>query len=110
MSSGPLLTPLPPSTHIKNSDKSALFLSTHSNFTLWPYCDYFLGQNEMRGTKHKSLRRKPIKQQDARNRPRKEFQEIFEVCGYDARDAAQDWWVQWGVLGEIMLGMTQENG
>lgn len=41
---------------------------------------------------------------------RAQFQEIFEVWGYDARDAAEDWWVQWGVLGERALGMTQGNG
>ena len=38
---------------------------------------------------------------------REQFQEIFEVWGYDARDAAEDWWIQWGVLGERALAMSE---
>lgn len=41
---------------------------------------------------------------------REQFQEIFEVWGYDARDAAEDWWIQWGALGERALGMSPEHG
>ncbi|EIM83988.1 FAD/NAD-P-binding domain-containing protein [Stereum hirsutum FP-91666 SS1] len=34
-----------------------------------------------------------------------QFAELCGVWGYDAIDAAEDWWVQWGMLRERALGM-----
>lgn len=31
---------------------------------------------------------------------RRQWMEFFEVWGYDARDAAESWWVEWGALRE----------
>jgi len=30
-----------------------------------------------------------------------QWQEIGAVFGYDAADAAEDWWIKWGALGEL---------
>lgn len=35
----------------------------------------------------------------------RQFAEICEVWGYDAVDAAEDWWVHWGMLRERALGL-----
>lgn len=35
----------------------------------------------------------------------RQFAEICEVWGYDAIDAAEDWWVHWGMLRERAMGM-----
>lgn len=40
----------------------------------------------------------------------RQWQELFEIWGYDARDAAESWWVEWGILGERALGMDMRNG
>lgn len=34
-----------------------------------------------------------------------QFAELCGVWGYDAIDAAEEWWVQWGMLRERALGM-----
>lgn len=36
-------------------------------------------------------------------RLREQWEEIGEVFGYNAREAAEDWWMQWGVLGDAKL-------
>jgi salicylate hydroxylase len=35
---------------------------------------------------------------------REQYETIGEVFGYSAREAAEDWWVQWGSLGESSRG------
>lgn len=39
----------------------------------------------------------------------RQWQELFEIWGYDARDAAESWWVEWGILGERALNMDMGN-
>lgn len=34
---------------------------------------------------------------------RRQWMEFYEVWGYDARDEAEGWWVEWGVLRERAL-------
>lgn len=34
---------------------------------------------------------------------REQYEEIGEVFGYNAREAAEDWWVKWGVLGDAKV-------
>lgn len=35
-----------------------------------------------------------------------QWEEISEVLGYSAREAAEDWWVSWGVLRERSLSIS----
>lgn len=35
----------------------------------------------------------------------KQFADVCEVWGYDAIDAAEDWWVHWGMLRERAAGL-----
>lgn len=35
----------------------------------------------------------------------KQFADVCEVWGYDAIDAAEDWWVHWGMLRERASGL-----
>ena len=34
------------------------------------------------------------------NQLREQWEEISEVFGYNAREAAEDWWIKWGSLGQ----------
>ena len=34
---------------------------------------------------------------------RMQWEQICEVLGYNAREAAEDWWVSWGILRERSL-------
>lgn len=36
---------------------------------------------------------------------RRQWQELFEVWEYDAREAAESWWIEWGILGERAMEM-----
>lgn len=36
---------------------------------------------------------------------KRQFDEICVIWGYDAIDAAEDWWVKWGMLRESALGL-----
>ena len=40
---------------------------------------------------------------EAESELRRQWLQFFEVWGYDASDAAEDWWVEWGVLAERAL-------
>lgn len=41
----------------------------------------------------------------------RKWQRLFAIWGYDTRDAAEIWWVEWAILGERALGMdTMRNG
>lgn len=35
---------------------------------------------------------------------REQWQGLFDIWGFDAKDAAEDWWLKWGVLEERALG------
>lgn len=41
---------------------------------------------------------------------RRQWQELFEVWGYDGRDAAEGWWVEWGLLRERSLSVNDGQG
>lgn len=40
---------------------------------------------------------------------RRQWQELFEVWGYDAREAAESWWIEWGVLSERVMEMQRDR-
>lgn len=37
---------------------------------------------------------------------REQWQGLFDIWGFDARDAAEDWWLKWGILEERALSTT----
>jgi len=35
-----------------------------------------------------------------------QWEEIGEIFGYNASEAAEDWWVKWGTLGDVARNLT----
>lgn len=39
---------------------------------------------------------------------RRQWQAFYENWGYDGRDAAESWWIEWGLLGERAMELQKE--